>query len=73
MRWTSRLRHHGGLRAIAARRVRQFRLLAAVPIYARQAKAAADAKQWLAESPLRVLNAAEEDYFTPSWSIGQRR
>lgn len=65
--WTTRLRRHGGLYAIAENRGRQVTRIAQsiTTMVEHKRKALADAHGWLLEHPLRLLSKQDEDYFWP--------
>lgn len=66
MRWTVRLKRHGGAAAIARKRAAHFALLRMVPIYHRFAKRVPELTEWLEGHPLRVLNTLEQAMFDPA-------
>lgn len=61
MNWTTRLRRHGGMAAVASKRRHQFQVLAG--ILGRKAQDAKNAIEWLEGNSLRVLSLAEEQFF----------
>lgn len=62
--WTRRLKRHGGLRNIEARRILECKLIAdRKPRDAREAEMLKGVLDWLLENPVRTLPQATKDYF----------
>jgi hypothetical protein len=67
MRWTLRLKRHGGLRALEAKRVAQFARLARLSMVPHKGRLAKEAQEnikacfdWLNVHPLRVMSLNDE-------------
>ena len=67
MRWTTRLKRHGGLIELEVRRELQLERITAtidaMPLH--RQKMLKLALEWLQGSPLRVMSQLEEDYYWP--------
>lgn len=63
MNWTTRLKRHGGLLAIGAKRRRQLVTLRGISEFGRRGDDAKNATAWLQGNALRVLGLGEERYF----------
>lgn len=62
--WTSRLKRKGGLRAIEARRLVDFKLIAErQPRSKEEAEMLKGVLEWLLENPVRTLPQLTKEYF----------